>query len=360
MSVIRKKPFIESVIESLTDEQKASLLSVMNGSGNTIDASFTNLPEADVAPVLFQLEPNNLKTGILIQAETYDVLLAYHRFQDMQIYKLDLSKFTYEKINEYLDINELRRTISGGGGNQPTLFAPIITVSDNNVTWERDSRNGGFNDVLDATIDNESVSKPLTITAELDNKLLKVKSVAENFKDGVATKVLEYATITPVAKKIVIEINGLQNNSTSSSYPYVYLRLKLYGSWGNLSNGRGKFVYNNVEYVFGANDINSFLVPLNVATGRQEIDLYFEKPQTDSQGNGITLKGYLFRANEQVSAGTNVMTTISGTTPDGIRGDCYALWNNEEIAHNVNGNYVDGVIPLSAGIMTYYFEMATV
>lgn len=120
MSVIRKKPFIESVIEDLTDEQKASLLSVMNGSGNTIDASFTNLPEADVAPVLFQLEPNNLKTGILIQAETYDVLLAYHRFQDMQIYKLDLSKFTYEKINEYLDINELRRTVTGGGGDTPS------------------------------------------------------------------------------------------------------------------------------------------------------------------------------------------------------------------------------------------------
>lgn len=133
MSVIRKKPFIESVIESLTDEQKASLLSVMNGSENTVNASFTDLPEADVAPVLFQLEPNNLKTGILIQAETYDVLLAYHRFQDMQIYKLDLSKFTYEKINEYLDINELRRVLSGDVGTS-VVANPELAGTESSLT----------------------------------------------------------------------------------------------------------------------------------------------------------------------------------------------------------------------------------
>lgn len=122
MSVIRKKPFIEDLIEDLSDEQKSDLLDVMNGAGNTVDASFTNMPVDAISSVLFKLENNNLKTGILVQSENYNVLLAYHRFQDMQIFKLDTDKFTFEKVNEYLDINELRRVLAagnetGGGGS---------------------------------------------------------------------------------------------------------------------------------------------------------------------------------------------------------------------------------------------------
>jgi len=116
MSVIRKKPFIEDLIEDLSDEQKSDLLDVMNGAGNTVDASFTNMPADAISSVLFKLENNNLKTGILVQSENYNVLLAYHRFQDMQIFKLDTDKFTFEKVNEYLDINELRRVLAAGNG----------------------------------------------------------------------------------------------------------------------------------------------------------------------------------------------------------------------------------------------------
>lgn len=247
----------------------------------------------------------------------------------------------------------------GGGGNQPTLFAPIITVSGNNVTWERDSRNGGFNDVLDATIDNQSVSKPLTITAELDNKLLKVKSIANNFKDGVATQVLEYTTVIPVTKKIVVEIAELQNNSTSANYPYAYVQLYLSGSFGILAY-KAKFVYNGVEYSTGGNDVRSFLVPINLATGRQEIDLYFEKQVTSTPSYEVDLYGQLLRTNEQLSAGTNVSPSSQNVSKDGIAGDCYAFWNDGQNAQANNTNIVKGIIPTSAGVMTYYFKMLKV
>jgi len=113
MSVIRKYPFIQSVMSDLTDEQKESLLSVINGSGTLVNASFSNMPAGVVTPVLFQFDATNSKTGILIQSSHYKVLIAYHRFQDLLMFKIN-SNHTYEKINEYLDINELRRVLDVG------------------------------------------------------------------------------------------------------------------------------------------------------------------------------------------------------------------------------------------------------
>jgi len=112
MSVIRKKPFIESVVEDLTDSQKSALLAVMNGDGAVINASFLNMPDDDVKAVVFQFNDGDSKTGILIQSAHYDVLICYHRFQDLLMIKLDMNTFKYEKVNEYLDIEELRRVLA--------------------------------------------------------------------------------------------------------------------------------------------------------------------------------------------------------------------------------------------------------
>ena len=110
MSVIRKKPFIQTVIEDLSNSQRLALLGAINGSGATVNAAFGSLPEDAIAPVLFKFSETDSKTGILIQSSHYIVLIAYHRFQDLLMIKIN-SNHTYEKVNEYLDINELRRVL---------------------------------------------------------------------------------------------------------------------------------------------------------------------------------------------------------------------------------------------------------
>lgn len=111
MSVIRKKPYIESVIESLSQKDKEDLLAVLNTPGNNVKSSFLNLPAKGITPVYFQLDSTNLKTGILVYNDSYCALVCYHRFQDLLIYKLDVEDHVYAKVNEYCDINELRRVL---------------------------------------------------------------------------------------------------------------------------------------------------------------------------------------------------------------------------------------------------------
>jgi len=110
MSVIRKIPFIQTLVADLSSNQKKSLLDVINGEESLIPASFSNMPASAITPVLFQFDANNSKTGILVLSSHYRVLIAYHRFQDLLMFKLN-SDNTYEKVNEYLDINELRRLV---------------------------------------------------------------------------------------------------------------------------------------------------------------------------------------------------------------------------------------------------------
>lgn len=72
-------------------------------------------------------------------------------------------------------------SIETGGGEQPTLFAPVITAGVNTVSWENNSQNGGFPVTLSAEVDGTSVEKPLTITEDMDGKTLSINASSENF-----------------------------------------------------------------------------------------------------------------------------------------------------------------------------------
>lgn len=115
MSVIRKKPFIETVIDTLSLDLRNALKSVLDNNPETINrnSSFADMPSKNtVTAVYFKLDEMNYKNGILIYNNSYCVLVAYHRFQDLLIYDLDVAKKQYRKVNEYLDINEFRRVLN--------------------------------------------------------------------------------------------------------------------------------------------------------------------------------------------------------------------------------------------------------
>ena len=65
-----------------------------------------------IVPILQKaIDDNNVKTGILIYTNTMCALICYHKYQDLLLIKLNVTNHTYEKVNEYCDINELRRIL---------------------------------------------------------------------------------------------------------------------------------------------------------------------------------------------------------------------------------------------------------
>ena len=158
MSVIRKVPYIENLLSLLSSSNLADLKDILNAGGDNVKLDFTTLTDSyknKVTPVYFTFEDINLKTAILIWNEpdataydssseydigdyaiydnqvyvclnddttgtwnatkwkrvSYCVLICYHRFQDLAIYELNTTTHNYLKINEYCDINELRRVV---------------------------------------------------------------------------------------------------------------------------------------------------------------------------------------------------------------------------------------------------------
>lgn len=114
MSVIRKLPYIEELLASMSDANLKSLHTILNTGGNNVSLSFATLTTSyknKVTPVYFQLDDNNVKTGILIYTNTMCALICYHKYQDLLLIKLNVTNHTYEKVNEYCDINELRRIL---------------------------------------------------------------------------------------------------------------------------------------------------------------------------------------------------------------------------------------------------------
>ncbi len=86
--------------------------------------------------------------------------------------------------------------VLGGGLEQPTLFAPIITSGLNTVSWANDTRNGAFPVTLSATVDGVEVTSPLTITEEMDGKTLEVTASATNFEAASTTETLRFLDIS--------------------------------------------------------------------------------------------------------------------------------------------------------------------
>lgn len=87
---------------------------------------------------------------------------------------------------------------SGGGGEQPTLFAPFLTVKGSDelqnavFTMAANEQNGGFAVNLSLKVNGEIVDNPYTAT-EVGTYTVEAIASAENFADGVNTQIVEVA-----------------------------------------------------------------------------------------------------------------------------------------------------------------------
>lgn len=255
---------------------------------------------------------------------------------------------------------------SGEGGNQPTLFAPTITVSGNTVTWERDTRNGGFGDTLAANVEGQVVTSPLTITQQLDRKTLQVKSVALNFKDGIRERTLYYIGVTPVAKKMVMLVDRLRGYDVDTgNHGYIQIAITQTQAICDLVLNKGKFVFNGVDYPieqlpnYLSTRSCAFHVPIVFRTGKQEVDFYleiFEDIELPSDA-GVTIR--FSRLSNRTTPISADYGTAGSTDDRSIEGSVYGFFDNEPEG---TSNTVYCTIPtenriLKKGIYTAYFDM---
>lgn len=122
MSILRKIPKIEQVLDNMSIESLKRLESLMN-SGNGATETYTlfggenklNYENKDLGVWYcnIELERNkSVETGFLIwESQTKALFVSYDITQCLKEYEIDLTTYTYTKINEKLSIEEFRRVL---------------------------------------------------------------------------------------------------------------------------------------------------------------------------------------------------------------------------------------------------------
>ena len=145
MSIIKKTPYVETMIKAYNTTTLNNLLTQLNtSSANIVEAGFGNLPNDLVATCRFNLFANCYFNGILIREEDKPThLIKYDTSkQDLVIYKLDLTTYKYEEVKEYLNINELRRVVNDA------LYDGVAITTGQSVLGALDTTDGDLDGEL--------------------------------------------------------------------------------------------------------------------------------------------------------------------------------------------------------------------
>lgn len=132
MSVLNRKPYIESVVESLSNLQLGTLATILNGAESTIFRSFINTDypitteDKGVSHCVLETK-DKVFTGYLLFNNSYCVLVSYETIsQKLKIVKINYANDTYEIVDEELNINEFRRIVEDRKVN--------VTIDSNDVS----------------------------------------------------------------------------------------------------------------------------------------------------------------------------------------------------------------------------------
>ena len=236
MSVIRRIPFIEKVLNKMDSNEKAELHFIVNSSGQSVNCGMDNLPEKGVYPVYFQLGNNTFRTGILVYTddhqdieETQCILICYHRFQDLELFEINTTNKTYRKIYEYCSIEELRRALDDAiksevqsvDGEKNVEFAKNVEIDGNLIVNSDIHLNGDF--------------KKDGKTYSLDYRELHLSKNADGY---VSTENFTYH----VHIALEIDTNGIHTGADFVLHPYdispCFVPFTLLAN-GNYVNGHG-------------------------------------------------------------------------------------------------------------------------
>ena len=149
----------------------------------------------------------------------------------------------------------------GGGGNQPTLFAPNLYGGINTMSWDNSSSNGMFPVSLAANVEGTPVTSPLTITEQMHGKTLTVTASSPNFVSSSSTTTLNYVSLS---KTMILP----SNYTPDAENPYIYLKFQ-----GFEADSDYRVLYNGTEYILEISTDHNFLfIPIDL-TQDNELDL---------------------------------------------------------------------------------------
>ena len=143
MSVIKKTPFIHSVLASLDETLIEKLISAIDSPNSIVEASIlpgSNLSNFadDVTTVKIKLTSDITVKGILIYNDAYCVLIGYGGTQCLTLTQINPTTKKFKAIHEHLTIEELRRAIDdiGAGQGGITTLTPemILSVTEGSET----------------------------------------------------------------------------------------------------------------------------------------------------------------------------------------------------------------------------------
>lgn len=144
MSVIRKKPYIETTLKALSVNAVNGILAQLNANTPiTTQATFGNIPEGAVNAVVFTLENKKQRTGILVNEGDIHLLICFTtKYQDLDLIELDFTNYTHKHIHQYCDINELRRVIND------ILYDGVVEITGQSVLGVLDTTDGDLDGEL--------------------------------------------------------------------------------------------------------------------------------------------------------------------------------------------------------------------
>lgn len=215
MSVIRKKPYIETTLKALSVNTVNGILAQLNANTPiTTQATFGNIPQGVVNAVVFTLENKKQRTGILVNEGDIHLLICFTtKYQDLDLIELDFTNYTHKHIHQYCDINELRRVIND------ILYDGVVEITGQSVLGVLDTTDGDLDGELnedgdlvlsikDGTIPEVEANPTGNATEPLTK--LKVNSTTYSIPDGTIFKYIGTTTtaLTDGATTNPITIGG--------------------------------------------------------------------------------------------------------------------------------------------------------
>ena len=121
MSVLNKKPFIQTLLDTLSSEEKSALLNCINGATSVRKYSLVQRDLSVSTPIeSIQLETKTkIYNGYKIYKSDKITFLMYNIGQEINMYQVDYPYYEKElkgRVRESLSIDELRRYLESGSG----------------------------------------------------------------------------------------------------------------------------------------------------------------------------------------------------------------------------------------------------
>lgn len=230
MSAINKKPFLVSLIESLSEEQISTLRAMINGEGNQTVlmrtmhvkplGERTHLTAADKGIHRCNLEVDfSLLNGYLIYTDDYCVLICYTDFQTLSWYNLDLVKMNANTISEELTILELRSELDDSSAAEKAEIINTVNeaIEDGDIDVvteiEANPTMSGNEPVLEGLdIEGEKYKVPQPIDVEANPTMAGTEANLAGLKVG-NTK---YKVVTP--NDVETAVNNAVYGAIDASY----------------------------------------------------------------------------------------------------------------------------------------------